>query len=52
MVEGVVVGLNSQTMDVVWDVPFMSGITLRDRCVIFSLIHIRLMLTMQMDVFA
>ncbi|KIJ95022.1 hypothetical protein K443DRAFT_109499 [Laccaria amethystina LaAM-08-1] len=31
-VKGVVIGLNSKTMDVVWDVPFMSGITLGDRC--------------------
>ncbi|KAF8150162.1 exonuclease II [Crassisporium funariophilum] len=31
-VKGVVVGLNAKTMDVVWDVPFMSGITLGDRC--------------------
>ena len=47
-VKGVVIGLNSKTIDVVWDVPFMSGITLGDRCVIFSLIHVRLMFTMQM----
>jgi len=31
-VKGVVIGLNSKTMDVVWDVPFMSGVTLGDRC--------------------
>ncbi|PPQ66718.1 hypothetical protein CVT24_008819 [Panaeolus cyanescens] len=31
-VKGVVIGLNSKSMDVVWDVPFMSGITLSDRC--------------------
>ncbi|KAG5645098.1 hypothetical protein DXG03_006912 [Asterophora parasitica] len=31
-VKGVVIGLNSKSMDVVWDVPFMSGITLGDRC--------------------
>ncbi|KAF9074552.1 XRN 5'-3' exonuclease N-terminus-domain-containing protein [Rhodocollybia butyracea] len=30
--KGVVVGLNSKSMDVVWDVPFMSGTTLGDRC--------------------
>ncbi|EDR05464.1 uncharacterized protein LACBIDRAFT_303224 [Laccaria bicolor S238N-H82] len=30
-VKGVVIGLNSKTVDVVWDVPFMSGITLGDR---------------------
>ncbi|KAG6889401.1 hypothetical protein C0992_005394 [Termitomyces sp. T32_za158] len=31
-VKGVVIGLNSKSMDVVWDVPFMSGVTLGDRC--------------------
>lgn len=31
-VQGVVVGLNAKSMDVVWDVPFMSGVTLGDRC--------------------
>ncbi|KAH0584878.1 hypothetical protein H2248_008156 [Termitomyces sp. 'cryptogamus'] len=30
--KGVVIGLNSKSMDVVWDVPFMSGVTLGDRC--------------------
>ncbi|KAH7884247.1 exonuclease II [Phlebopus sp. FC_14] len=30
--KGVVIGINSKTMDVVWDVPFMSGVTLGDRC--------------------
>jgi len=30
--QGVVVGLNAKSMDVVWDVPFMSGVTLGDRC--------------------
>jgi len=30
-VKGVVVGLNPKSMDVVWDVPFMSGVTLGDR---------------------
>lgn len=30
--KGVVVGLNTKSMDVVWDVPFMSGTTLGDRC--------------------
>ncbi|KAK0205111.1 exonuclease II [Desarmillaria ectypa] len=29
---GVVIGLNSKSMDVVWDVPFMSGTTLGDKC--------------------
>lgn len=32
-VKGVVVGLNAQSMDVVWDVPFISGGTLSDRFV-------------------
>ncbi|TDL19946.1 hypothetical protein BD410DRAFT_726523 [Rickenella mellea] len=31
-VKGVVIGLNTNTMDVVWDVPFLSGTTLGDRC--------------------
>ncbi|KAL5525520.1 hypothetical protein ACEPAG_6856 [Sanghuangporus baumii] len=31
-VKGVVVGINAKTLDVVWDVPFMSGTTLDDRC--------------------
>ncbi|KAG2355671.1 hypothetical protein BDR07DRAFT_1302499, partial [Suillus spraguei] len=29
--KGVVIGLNTKSMDVVWDVPFMSGTTLGDR---------------------
>jgi hypothetical protein len=29
--KGVVIGLNATSMDVVWDVPFMSGVTLGDR---------------------
>ncbi|KAF8738458.1 hypothetical protein AX14_011448 [Amanita brunnescens Koide BX004] len=33
-VKGVVIGLNSKSMDVVWDVPFMSGVTLGDRFVL------------------
>lgn len=37
-VKGVVIGLNSKSMDVVWDVPFMSGVTLGDRCV-FLVLH-------------
>ena len=38
-VKGVVVGLNAKSMDVVWDVPFMSGVTLGDRSVMkFGLI--------------
>ncbi|KAL4244297.1 5'-3' exoribonuclease 1 [Abortiporus biennis] len=31
-VKGVVIGLNAKSMDVVWDVPFLSGTTLNDRC--------------------
>ncbi|KAH9481103.1 5'-3' exoribonuclease 1 [Psilocybe cubensis] len=31
-VKGVVIGLNAKSMDVVWDVPFMAGVTLGDRC--------------------
>ena len=30
-VKGVVVGLSAKSIDVVWDVPFMSGVTLGDR---------------------
>lgn len=30
-VKGVVIGLNAKSMDVVWDVPFMSGTTMGDR---------------------
>lgn len=32
-VKGVVIGLNSNTMDVVWDVPFLSGTNMGDRYV-------------------
>lgn len=35
-VKGVVIGLNAKTMDVIWDVPFISGGTLGDRCVVFD----------------
>ena len=31
--KGVVIGMNAKTMDVIWDVPFMSGTTLGDRYV-------------------
>ncbi|KAJ7608732.1 exonuclease II [Roridomyces roridus] len=31
-VKGVVIGLNTNSMDIVWDVPFMAGTTLGDRC--------------------
>jgi len=30
--KGVVIGLNSNSMDVIWDVPFMSGTSLQNRC--------------------
>jgi hypothetical protein len=30
-IKGVVIGLNAKSMDVVWDVPFISGVTLGDR---------------------
>ena len=36
-IKGVVIGMNAKSMDVVWDVPFMSGTTLSDRCVPSSL---------------
>ncbi|THH13302.1 hypothetical protein EW146_g6897 [Bondarzewia mesenterica] len=29
---GVVIGLNTKNMDVIWDMPFMSGTTLNNRC--------------------
>jgi 5'-3' exoribonuclease 1 len=32
-VKGVVIGLNAKSMDVVWDNPFVSGVTLGDRFV-------------------
>ena len=32
-VKGVVIGLSSKSMDVIWDVPFMAGVTLGDRLV-------------------
>ena len=37
-VKGVVIGMNAKSMDIVWDVPFMSGTTLGDRyaSVLFS----------------
>ena len=31
-IKGVVIGLNAGSMDVVWDVAFMAGTTLGDRC--------------------
>jgi Xrn1 SH3-like domain len=30
--KGVVIGLNTRNIDVVWDVPFISGTTLNNRC--------------------
>ena len=35
-VKGVVVGINPKNMEVVWDVSFMSGTTLGDRCVFLN----------------
>jgi 5'-3' exoribonuclease 1 len=35
-VQGVVIGLNSKSMDVIWDVPFVSGGTLGDRCLLLD----------------
>lgn len=32
-VKGLVIGINANSMDVLWDVPFMSGVTLGDRYV-------------------
>jgi hypothetical protein len=32
-IKGVVIGINAKTLDVVWDVSFMSGSTLGNRCV-------------------
>lgn len=34
-VKGVVVGLNAKSMDVIWDVPFISGVTLSGRRVAY-----------------
>jgi len=33
--KGVVIGINANSMDVLWDVPFMSGVTLGDRCSVY-----------------
>lgn len=33
--KGVVIGINAKTMDVVWDVSFMAGSTLGDRCSLY-----------------
>ena len=41
-VKGAVIGLNAKSIDVVWDVPFMSGVTLGDRFVV-------LVLSLQLD---
>jgi 5'-3' exoribonuclease 1 len=30
--KGVVIGLNAKSIDVVWDIPFMSDVTMDDRC--------------------
>ena len=32
--KGVVIGMNAKSMDIVWDVPFLSGSTLNDRLVL------------------
>lgn len=37
-VKGVVIGLNAKSMDVAWDVPFMSGTTMGDRLVYSSIL--------------
>ena len=34
--KGVVIGMNAKSMDIVWDVPFLSGSTLNDRLVLES----------------
>ncbi|EJD04658.1 uncharacterized protein FOMMEDRAFT_83761 [Fomitiporia mediterranea MF3/22] len=34
-VKGIVVGLNAKSLDVAWDVPFMSGTTLGGRCPLY-----------------
>jgi len=31
-IKGVIIGINAKTLDVVWDVSFMSGSTLGNRC--------------------
>jgi 5'-3' exoribonuclease 1 len=36
-IKGVVIGINAKTLDVVWDVSFMSGSTLGDRCVVIRI---------------
>lgn len=38
-VKGVVIGINAKSMDVLWDVPFMSGVTLGDRYVLTELLR-------------
>ena len=35
-IKGVVIGINAKTLDVVWDVSFMSGSTLGDRFVTYQ----------------
>ena len=30
--KGVVIGLNTKSMDVAWDVPFISGVAMGNRC--------------------
>lgn len=36
-IKGTVIGLHAKSMDVVWDVAFMSGVTMGDRLAIYSL---------------
>ncbi|KIJ09179.1 hypothetical protein PAXINDRAFT_48683, partial [Paxillus involutus ATCC 200175] len=31
-IKGVVIGINTKTIDVIWDIPLVSGVTLGDRC--------------------
>jgi hypothetical protein len=40
-IKGVVIGINSKTIDVIWDIPLMSGVTLGDRYV-KSVLFVRL----------
>ena len=49
--KGVVIGLNAKSMDVVWDNPFMSGVTLGDRSVHYSTLPFSFHLT-EFDEFA
>lgn len=46
-VKGVVIGLHTKSMDVVWDVPFMSGVTMGDRYVFHNDLNIKYLMTIQ-----